>query len=168
MVAVVAPTEATPQPTLIPETVAPGDGQGGIPTEAVVGVIGLVLVLGYVGLYMRGLAAADRYNDGFAVDVCPICRRGHLNIENRQDRVLGVPRPRRIVRCDTCRSVLREIGHRRWRYAVDPVESQALFFQYNGREIDDETLVELLQNPPERSVPTPKPPAEPPRFVDHE
>jgi hypothetical protein len=153
---------------LIPETTSGDGGQLTIQTEAVVGVVGLLAVFGYVGLYMRGLAAADRYRDGFAVDVCPICRRGHLEIENRQDRMLGVPRPRRIVRCNTCRSVLREIGHRRWRYAVDPIESQALFFQYNGREIDDETLAELLRNPPVNTSPRPKSPSEPPRFVDHD
>ena len=168
VVAVAAPTDEQPPPTLIPETTPVGDGGGGIRTETVVGGIGLLAVLGYVGLYMRGLAAMDRYRAGFVVETCPVCRRGHLEVENRQERLLGIPQPRRIVRCDTCRSVLRETGDRRWRYAVDPVESQGLFERYNGHEIDDETLVELYQHPPEQVMPAPRPPSEPPRFVDHE
>jgi hypothetical protein len=73
-------------------------------------------------------------------------------VETKQDRLLGIPRPRRTVRCTECRSVLREVGNRRWRYAVDPMENPALYKHYNGREIDDATLVEI----------------EPPSFTDEE
>jgi hypothetical protein len=90
-----------------------------------------------------------------------------LSVENRQTRFLGIPAPRRIVRCDTCRSVLREVGSGRWRYAVDPVENAALYERYNGREIDEGQLAELINLPATRDV-TPKPPVEPPTFVDHD
>lgn len=168
VVADVAPTEPGPEATLVPETVDDDGGGVGVEPEAVVGIGAILAVLAYVGLYLRGLAAADRYASGFAVDTCPVCRRGQLHVDQRQERILGIPRPRRIVRCDNCRSLLRETGHRRWRYAVDPVANPAIFERYNGQEIDEETLVELLNRPPEPVTPEVRPPAEPPTFVDHD
>jgi hypothetical protein len=113
------------------------------------------------------MAAAARYANGFVIDQCPVCRQGHLTVESRQNRLLGIPRPRRIVRCDVCRSVLRETGERRWRYAIDPVVNAALYERYNGREIDEADLVKLFLQPiaPDTS---PKLPADPPAFIDHD
>lgn len=127
----------------------------------------LFLVLAYVALYWRGLAAADRYANGFAVETCPVCGHGHLVVETRMERLLGIPRPRHIVRCDECRSVLRETGFRRWRYAVDPLENPDLYKRYNGQEIDEQTLVDLARQPARPAdKPGPRPPAAPPSFTD--
>jgi hypothetical protein len=132
--------------------------------EAVVGGVLLVLVLGYVAFYWRGLTGMERYSSGFVVDHCPVCNRGTLTVENRQERLLGIPRARRTVRCSNCRSVLRETGVRRWRYAVDPLENPTLFKLYNGREVDETTLTELAGQPTASVVV--RPPSVPPSFVD--
>lgn len=145
-----------------------GEAQGGagLPPEALVGGGLLALVLGYIGLYWRGLAAADRYAQGFVIDTCPTCKRGRLTIETRQDRFLGIPRSRSLVRCDNCKSVLRETGSRRWRYAVDRTANPALYQRWNGNVIDEETLKTLVDQPV--VPPKVRPPATPPAFVDDE
>jgi hypothetical protein len=154
--------------TLTPQTVEPSEGAR-FPVEAIVAGIIVLLVLGYAAVYLRAVAAMDRYKSGFVVEQCPVCHRGHLTIESRSERLLGIPRPRRIVRCSVCRSVLRETGYRRWRYAVDPIENSALYERYNGREIDEETLKALANQPPTSDVPVrPKPPVTPPSFIDDE
>ncbi len=108
-----------------------------IPPEAIVGGALLILVLIYVGLYWRGLAAADRYAEGFVIERCPVCWRGASDRRNAPgSRLLGIPRPRSIVRCDYCRSVLREVGNRRWRYAVDRAANPELYSQLNGHVVD--------------------------------
>ncbi len=117
------------------------------PLEAVIGGLVLLLVLIYVGLYLRGLAAANRYANGFVIDQCPVCRRGELIVESTPKRTFGIPGARRTVRCTHCRSVLREVGERRWRYAVDRMENVPLYDRLNNREIDEETLKLLLANP---------------------
>lgn len=157
-----------PQPTAAPEQPAPRSG--GLPIEAIVGGLALLLVLTYIAFYWRGLISAERYAKGFVIHRCPACDRGDLVVETRQDRLLGIPRPRRTVRCSQCRSVLREVGNRRWRYAVDPMENPALYKHYNGREIDDATLVEIGQQPysPNGESAQPRPPLTPPSFTDDE
>jgi hypothetical protein len=88
-------------------------------------------------------------------------------IEHRQERWFGIPRIRHIVRCSECRSVLREIGPRLWRYAVDPLENPVIYERYNGQEIDEAVLAQLAQNPPSTTrARQPRPPSEPPSFVD--
>lgn len=153
-------------PTPIPVVVVPADAPE-IPPEVVVGVGLLVLVVGYVALYWRGLAAGDRYADGFVIERCPVCQRGHLTVEMRPARVLGIPRPQAIVRCDNCRSVLREVGSHRWRYAVDPAVSPTLFNQLNGRVVSEEALRRLEEQAPSEAPPV-RPPVRPPTFVDDE
>jgi hypothetical protein len=145
--------------------VAPPDSP--IPPEVVVGGGLLVLVLGYVAFYWRGLAAADRYAKGFVIERCPVCKRGHLTVETRATRVLGIPRPQAIVRCDTCRSVLREVSNRRWRYAVDRAASPTIYSQLNGRVVSEDALRSLEAASPRESSPV-RPPAKPPTFVDDE
>jgi hypothetical protein len=130
-----------------------------------VGAILLALVLLYIGLYWRGLSAMDRYAAGFVIEQCPVCKTGHLSVETRTDRFLGIPRPRTTVRCDTCKSVLRESGARRWRYAVDRAVNPTLYARWNGREIDEETL-KTLGDQPDQPLPAVRPPAAPPSFVD--
>jgi hypothetical protein len=148
---VVLPTEGAPPQTVTP----PG---GGLPLEAVVGGAGLLLVLAYAGLYWLGLRDLERYAGGFVVSRCPVCGRGNLTVETRPERFLGIPRGRRIVRCTECRSVLREVGSRRWRYAVDPIENPALYRQFNGREIDEETLAGLAKSAASAAPPRPTTP----------
>jgi uncharacterized protein YraI len=164
IVATVAPpTVQTPTS----EPAAPDSGR--FPIEALVGGATLLFILAYIGLYVRGLLGAERYAKGFALDRCPVCYRGELTIEARDERILGIPRVRRTVHCSNCRSVLREIGDRRWRYAVDPIENPALYERYNGREIDDDTLRMLANQPVTPDLPpTPRPPSIPPAFVDDE
>jgi hypothetical protein len=128
----------------------------------------VLLVLGYVVVYLRAASAMDRYNEGFVLKECPVCRRGHLMVEARSERLLGIPRPRRIVRCSVCRSVLRETGYRRWRYAIDRMENPVLYERYNGQEIDEEVL-KALANQSLADIPArPKPPVTPPSFIDDE
>lgn len=114
--------------------------------EFLIGGVLLVLGLAYVGLYWRGQAGADRYATGFILERCPICGEGHLHIERHQERVLGIPRVRATVRCDNCRSILREVGGGRWRYAVDPVANMVLFYRYNNHIITDSELVALAED----------------------
>jgi len=118
-----------------------------VPIEALIGAIVLLIVLGYVFVYWQSLTAVNRYDEGFVIDTCPVCRRGTLQLEQRQERILGIPRARRTVRCDSCRSVLRETGMKHWRYAVDRIENAQLHDRYNGQIITDEELVRLSKPP---------------------
>lgn len=142
-----------------------------IPPEAVVGGAALILLLIYVGLYWRGLAAADRYADGFVIERCPICGEGHLLVEVKQTRLLGIPRSRSLVRCDFCRSMLREVGKGRWRYAVDRSANATLYRQLNGKIVDVATLKrlesEMLAQSPYAPPPV-QPPTTPPTFIDED
>jgi hypothetical protein len=139
-------------PTPIQNTpIAPVDDtqpQQDTPVEVfvVLGVAFFVLV--YLLFFWRAMQRLNRYTDGFVAEQCPVCQ-GELFIEERQQRLLGIPQPRRIVRCTQCRSVLREIGDERWRYAVDPSANSALYERFNGREITDDELVQLTTNPPQ-------------------
>lgn len=165
MIGVAAPTGVvTPEP--LPPEGTPDDGQ--IPVELIVGVVGLLVVVGYAGLYWRGLASLERYANGFVIEQCPVCGRGQLIVETRHDRMLGVPRGRTTIRCSVCRSVLREAGNRRWRYAVDRIENPALYERFNGRVVDEATLKTLRDQPPAPRPVHPRPPASPPRFEEEE
>jgi hypothetical protein len=134
----------------------------------VVGGALLVAVLGYVALYWRGLSAGERYTEGFVVEHCPVCKEGHLEVETRQVRVFGIPRPRTTVRCDNCRSVLREVRNGRWRYAVDRAANPALYTQLNGRVVSEDTLRMLEQKAPPPPPPNVVPPTDAPIFTDDE
>ena len=114
------------------------------PIEAVIAIGILLAILIYVAMYWNATVVARRYTDGFVVDDCPVCGRGQLHIEAKHERSFGMPRVRHTVRCDACRSVLRETGTRRWRYAVDPAENQVLYERYNGREIMTGEIASLL------------------------
>ncbi|MCA9907391.1 MAG: hypothetical protein KC519_01995 [Anaerolineae bacterium] len=141
-----------------------------IPVEMIAGIFGLAMVGGYAVLYWRGLQATDRYKDGFVIDACPVCREGHLVVVSRNERFLGIPRPRRTVHCTNCRSVLREAGERRWRYAVDRLDNPALYNRLNGQVLDEHMLLGLASQSldVEPAVQAPRPPTEPPAFVDDE
>jgi uncharacterized protein YraI len=160
--------QPTAQPTPLIE-VSPSNSapSNPFPIEAVVGSGVLVVVLGYVALYMRGLAASDRYAKGFVITQCPVCSIGELSTEYRANRFIGIPRPRHIVRCSNCRSVLRETGRQRWRYAIDRIENPKLYNRLNGKEVMEDELRMLLKNAAP-TPPVPRPPVTPPKFTDDE
>ena len=140
---------ATPTPEGIAPTPPETDeGGGGLPVELLVGGAVLLVVVIYGGLFLRGALAVDRYAAGFVVETCPVCGEGHLTVENRVQYVMGIPRLHRTVRCDTCRSVLREVGERSWRYAIDGMVNPVLYERLNGRIIDDEALKKLSEREP--------------------
>lgn len=164
VVAIVEPTQA---PTLISQ-VAEDSGGGGLPLEALVGGAAILVILGYVWFYFQGLLTVERYAQGFIIERCPVCQRGHLHVETRTERVLGIPQARHTVRCDECRSVLRGTGDRQWRYAVDPLENAAMYQRYNGTAVTDDTLKALDQEPLLSGNPQPRTPTSPPKFVDED
>lgn len=138
------PTETPIAPTVITSPDAP---ETSIPAEAILAGIALFIIVGYVLLVWRGQSAVDRYTKGFIIEKCPVCRVGNLEVETRTVRILGIPRPRRTIRCDNCRSLLRETGAKRWRYAVDKLANIAMYDRYNGLEVDERALQKLAQNP---------------------
>jgi len=120
----------------------PGSG-GALPTAIWLGG-GLALVaLTYLGVYVVQAASLGRYREGFILSICPVCEEGHLYLEERRYRLLGIPRVRRVVRCDVCRSVLRQVGQQRWRYAVDGAENSDLYTALNGRVLTEHRLMEI-------------------------
>jgi uncharacterized protein YraI len=153
-----------PIPTLTPES-ATGAPSGALPIELIVGTLGIVAVGGYGAFYWRGLAAGDRYKNGFIIQRCPVCHQGDLVVDVRRERTLGIPRPRHTVRCTHCRSLLREAGDRRWRYAVDKLDNPQLFNTLNGRVLDEDALRELAART-EQSPIVPRIPPKPPQFID--
>ncbi|MBK8025644.1 MAG: hypothetical protein IPK19_30700 [Chloroflexi bacterium] len=153
--ATIAPTLVLPTPVPDREPAAEAQVPGaGVSIEALVagGVIALVLL--YILLYWRGMNMVERYERGFIIDTCPVCRTGELHVDVRVDRVLGIPRPNAIVYCDNCRSLLRRTGRRMWRYAVDRTANPMLYGQLNGRVISEVRLKALnawndaMHNPP--------------------
>lgn len=121
--------------------VTPDDGDSGLPVPYLLlgGAVAL-LVLVYAGAYVAQAANLARYQEGFLLTVCPICARGSLYLEDRRYRMLGIPRVRRVVRCDECRSVLRQVGRGRWRYAVDELENPAAYDALNNRVVTERDL----------------------------
>jgi hypothetical protein len=161
--------EASPTSAALTSEPTPDSSEFMIPLEALVGLLVVVAVVAYIVTYLQGMAAVDRYRAGFVLKECPVCQQGRLSVETRQERFLGIPRARRTIHCDHCRSVLRETGYRLWRYAVDPAENAPMFERYNGRVLDEDTLVKLAENPLDAAAaPRPRPPFEPPTFVDHD
>jgi uncharacterized protein YraI len=141
------PTQ-TPVPTLepTPRPIEPPPDTGGpgpvIPLLALAGITvagGLV----YLGAFARAMPELRRYEQGFVRTDCPVCERGSLIVEEKRGSTFGIPSVRRTVRCNTCRSVLREKGPQHWTYAVDRLENPAIYEQFNGREITDDELKAL-------------------------
>jgi hypothetical protein len=120
---------------------APDEGGAGLPMPyLLLGGVAILLVLAYAGAFVVQASNLARYQEGFLLSVCPICARGELFIEDRRYRVLGIPRVRRVVRCDECRSVLRQVGPGRWRYAVDGVENPEAYDALNNRVVTERDL----------------------------
>ncbi|MBI5961213.1 MAG: hypothetical protein HY866_20920, partial [Chloroflexi bacterium] len=63
---------------------------------------GLALAaLVYASSYVVQAANIARYHEGFILSICPVCTHGSLFVEDRRYRILGIPRVRRVVRCDS-------------------------------------------------------------------
>jgi hypothetical protein len=158
-------------PTALPGITAittPQQGDGLRP-ELLAGLFGLLVVGGYGLFYWRGLAAADRYRNGFIIKRCPVCLQGDLVVETKRERLLGIPRPRHAVYCTHCRSVLREAGSRQWRYAVDRLDNPLLYGSLNNHILTEDQLRELSQSAARfQQPPQPRTPPTPPQFVDDE
>lgn len=118
-------------------SISPGSGLA-------IGGVGMLLLGFYGWRFVRGTRNLRRYSDGFVVDWCPVCRTGRLHLDEHVNRVLGVPRVHRTVRCNECRSVLREMRPGEWRYAVDPVADEAFAAEHNGNLFYDAGLIELV------------------------
>lgn len=127
------------------------------PALVLLGLLGLVAVA-YAAVYAFQAANVARFREGFWLSECPVCEHGQLYVEDRRYRMFGIPRVRRTVRCDECRSVLRQVGTRRWRYAVDGVVNPALYDVYNGRVLSEQDLIAIA--PDDRGTP--------PLFVEDE
>ncbi len=136
-------------PTLVPpmaESIRPDEGDSGgslSPVLLVIGMLGVTLIGIYMVLYATRSAALDRYQDGFVIEQCPVCYAGTLQLQERVYRSFGIPRVRRTVLCDNCRSVLREVGAYRWRYAVDPSANGPLYQSLNNRVIHENQLQDI-------------------------
>lgn len=129
-----------------PDDTVASDGDSISPLLLVGGGLLTLLVGGYIMLFTVRTAALERYSEGFVLERCPICHKGHLGIEERVDRVLGIPRVRRTVQCDNCRSLLREVGTRRWRYAVDRNANPQRYAEYNNSILRETELLGLEQD----------------------
>ena len=54
---------------------------------------------------------------------------------------MGIPQMRRLVRCDNCRSVLREVRSGVWRYTIDPFVNEKLAEEHNSQLFSDADLL---------------------------
>ncbi|MBN2305718.1 MAG: SH3 domain-containing protein [Anaerolineae bacterium] len=137
-------TTGDSDPPPVVEVSSPDSDSSGVPLLYMLlgGGLGLLVVL-YLGAYVIQAANVARYQEGFILSVCPVCEDGRLKVEDRRYRMLGIPRVRRTVRCDSCRSVLRQVGPQRWRYAVDGRANPILFNEANGRVLTESQLMEI-------------------------
>lgn len=160
---VIPPSPALPSTTAMPSAVAaventstgplpiesgtPADEKesGDQPRPLYLLLGGALAVLGvlYSILYITQAAHLNRYRDGFVLTTCPVCEEGALDLEEHRYRILGIPRVRRVVRCDICHSVLREVGRQRWRYAVDGAENPDLYDEINGQVLTEDELLDV-------------------------
>jgi hypothetical protein len=108
--------------------------------------ITLLLVV-YGLLYWRGTSYMQKYENGFFMERCPVCRRGALSVETRTERILGIPVARHVVHCDQCRSLLRATSRGRWRYAVDRIENPMFYEKHNGQTLTEAELRRLGVQP---------------------
>ncbi len=94
----------------------------------------------YIWQRSAGRRELARYAGGFLLDACPTCQRGELHLDEQVKRPLGVLRVQRTVRCDTCRSVLRQVRPGVWRYTIDPLANPDLAERFSPRVFADAGL----------------------------
>jgi hypothetical protein len=136
------PEGQVPAESLVPVEAKKPDNQTGRVYLLLGGMLAILAGL-YSGIYVSQAAQLNRYHEGFMLAICPVCEEGELYLEERRYRMLGIPRVRRVVRCDTCRSVLREVGRQRWRYAVDGAENPELYDEINGQVLTEDELLDI-------------------------
>jgi hypothetical protein len=106
--------------------------------------IGAGALLALVALYGWRRSSRERelrrYAEGFVIETCPVCQEGTLYLEEYVRRQMTIPHVQRSVRCDVCRSVLREIRPGLWRYTIDPFVNPDLANEYNAQQFTDEEL----------------------------
>lgn len=138
-----------PQPTTPPVSPAPNllEGIDGPLKTGLLSAGGLALLGLAVYIWRRsaGTREVRRYAKGFLFDTCPVCHEGHLHLEQLVQRSMGIPSVRRSVRCDTCRSVLREVRPGRWRYTIDPYVNPDMASRYGARWLSRADLESLAR-----------------------
>lgn len=144
------PTAAPlPLPTALPALPAPNPFEGiEGPLKTILLTGGGLVLLGLIGYMWRrsaGMREVRRYAKGFLLDICPACHEGRLHLDQIVQRSMGIPSVRRSVRCDACRSVLREVRPGRWRYTVDPYVNPDMAKRYNTRWLS-RTDLEILSH----------------------
>ncbi|GAB1420562.1 hypothetical protein MASR2M15_06640 [Anaerolineales bacterium] len=148
---------SSPSPTLLPPS--PDSDSPSVknidtnllPLEMILGLIFIGFVLIYIVFYLFSSIISNRFNAGFPIQPCPVCHSGKLSVEAKHSHFLGIPRSRHIVRCNHCRSVLREVATNKWRYAVDPFVNPALSERFNNQEISMDTLQDLSKANPKKT-----------------
>lgn len=103
------------------------------------GVFGLAVVA-YGLAFITGQQEATRYHSGFMLDHCPVCQSGSLHLEESRQPKFGVPSTQRLVRCDNCRSVMRQVRPGVWRYTVDGFVNPDMAEIYNGKTLLDRDM----------------------------
>ncbi len=94
----------------------------------------------YIWQLGRSRRELGRYAGGFLFDACPTCQRGKLHLDEQVKRLFGMPRVQRTIRCDTCRSVLRQVRPGAWRYTIDPLANPDLAERFSPRVFTDAAL----------------------------
>ena len=93
-----------------------------------------------------------RYAGQFPLDSCPVCQTGSLHLEETIQRPLGIARVNRSVRCDVCRSVLRQVSPGTWRYSIDPYINESLATEFSGNVFTNADLgvfvATAMEHPP--------------------
>jgi beta-N-acetylhexosaminidase len=137
-------TQSSPD-AVAPASIIPPSSDFNVPSWIWLAGGGLLIVgTAYGALYNAGMQAVNRYRRGFVVQKCPVCKQGHLHVETAVKHRVGIPGvSRRMVRCDHCRSLLREVGTRRWRYRINPRANSPLFDRLNNKVLDESTLKRL-------------------------
>lgn len=132
---VVAEVMVAPEATATSEPPSPVVFLGG-------GAFALAVI--YAGMSAQGQKAMNRYQNGFVVDRCPVCRDAGLKIECKAKKTMGITRQvRHTVRCTACNSTLREIDTGKWKYHVNEGCNPAFYRKYHNHVIDDVTLKSL-------------------------
>lgn len=103
---------------------------------AVVAGIGVT----YGSFYMAGARSRSRFARGFIIERCPCCGEYELHIKASRRRVLGIPKAKHAVRCESCGSVLRENGAGRWHYTISEFANPMLYARFNDKNVDEKTL----------------------------
>jgi hypothetical protein len=140
-IAAIAPTaQAIPTSAGIPSAALPPGTLIGIGVVAIGGVLGGVFYL------QRRISASrelKRYQNGFVFSVCPVCREGHVQLDEVVRETLGIKQVKRTVRCNVCLSVLREVKPGAWRYTIDSYVNPDMAEQYAQKTLTDLELAEF-------------------------